>query len=143
MAEERRRYTGEVPSSVEDRVRRLCVALPDAYEEQAWVGTRWRVRKRTFAHVLGVEDDDAEPLVVLAFRSTGDELEVLRHTGHPFFVLGWGRDALGMVLDDGTDWDEVREVVVESFCAMAPQKLVRLVDRPEDAAAPPPTDLGS
>ena len=128
---ERRRYNGEVPFAVEDRVRRLCLALPDAYEEQAWVGTRWRVRKRTFAHVLGVEDDN-DRRVVLAFRSTGEELEVLRHSGHPFFVLGWGRDALGMVLDDDTDWDEVRELVAESFCALAPQKLVRLLDRPED-----------
>jgi hypothetical protein len=129
---ERRRYNGEVPFAVEDRVRKLCLALPDAYEEQAWVGTRWRVRKRTFAHVLGVEDDGEDARVVMAFRSTGEELEVLRHGGHPFFVLGWGRDALGMVLDDDTDWDEVRELVVESFCAPAPKKLVRLLDRPDE-----------
>jgi hypothetical protein len=132
MAEKRRRYTGEVPLAVEDRMRSLCLALPDAYEEPAWVGTRWRVRKRTFAHLLGIEDDGEDPSVVLAFRSTGEELEVLRHTGHPFFVLGWGRDALGMVVDDDTDWDEVRELVVESFCALAPQKLVSLLDRPDD-----------
>jgi hypothetical protein len=73
---------------------------------------------------------------VRAGRSTGEELEVLRHTGHPFFVLGWGRDALGMVLDEDTDWDEVREVVVESFCALAPQKLVRLLYRPDDGSSP-------
>ncbi len=109
MTEGRLRYTGEVPSAVEARIRRLCLALPDAYEEPAWVGTRWRVRKRTFARVLGVEDDPDHPLVVLAFRSTGEGLEVLRHTGHPFFVLGWGRNALGMVLDDDTDWDGVHD----------------------------------
>ena len=31
------------------------MALPDAYEEEAWTGTRWKVRQRTFAHVLTVE----------------------------------------------------------------------------------------
>lgn len=130
MAEPRRRYTDDVPADVEARVRERCLALPEAYEERAWVGTRWMVRKRTFAHVLGVEDA-AGLRVVLAFRSSGDEVEALRNAGHPFFVLGWGRDAIGMVLDDDTDWDEVRELVTESFCVHAPQKLIACIDRPD------------
>ena len=130
MAEETRRYTDDVPEEVEVRLRERCLALPDAYEEHAWVGTRWLVRKRTFAHVLGVAVGDAEPIVVLSFRAAGDELEMLRHAGHPFFVLGWGRDAMGMVLGDDTDWDEVDELVKESFCVMAPKKLIAQVDRP-------------
>lgn len=67
---------------------------------------------------------------VLAFRAVGEELDVLRQAGSPFLVLGWGRQALGLVLDDGTDWAEVRELFTESFCVMAPQKLRVLVDRP-------------
>ena len=130
MADEERRYTDDVPNDVEVRLRECCLALPDAYEERAGKGTRWMARKRTFAHVLGVEVD-AGALVVLSFRSAGEELEVLRHAGHPFFVLGWGRDAVGMALDADTDWDEVRELLTESFCVLAPQKLIALVDRPE------------
>lgn len=129
MGDEQRRYTDDVPEAVEIRLRAVCLALPDAYEERAWVGTRWRVRGRTFAHVLGVEIDSVLR-VVLSFRSGGEELEILRHAGHPFFVLGWGRDAMGMVLDGDTDWDEVRELVTESYCVLAPKKLVALVDRP-------------
>jgi hypothetical protein len=132
MAGAKRRYTDDVPDDVTTRLRAVCLALPDAYEERAWVGTRWMVRKRTFAHVLGVEDQGADPVVVLSFRSEGEELEVLRHAGHPFFVLGWGRDAMGMVLDD-PDWDEVAELVTESFCVLAPKKLTSLVDRPSTA----------
>ena len=131
MVDSRRRYPDDVPADIEVRLRERCLALPDAYEERAWVGTRWKVRKRTFAHVLGVELD-AGLLVVLAFRSAGEEIETLRHAGHPFFVLGWGRDAIGMVLDADTDWDEVRELVTESFCVLAPKKLIALVDRPDD-----------
>lgn len=131
MTGARRRYTDEVPRHIEVRVRGLCLDLPEAYEERAWVGTRWMVRKHTFAHVLGVEDPDDEPLVVMAVRSQGEELEALRHVGPPFLDLGWGRDAIGMVLDESSDWDEVREVVTESYCVMAPRKLVALVERPE------------
>ncbi len=131
MADTKRRYTDEVPDEILCRLREWCIDLPNAYEERAWAGTRWMVRKKTFAHVLGVEQTTG-PLVVLSFRSAGEELEMLRHAGHPFFVLGWGRDAMGMVLSDDTDWDEVRELVVDSFCVMAPKKLAGLVTRPNN-----------
>lgn len=124
------RYTDDVPEEVRTHLRHRCLALPDAYEESAWAGTRWCVRKRTFAHVLGIEHDDRDPQVILSFRAAGEDLEMLSHAGHPFFALGWGRNALGMVLDSDTDWDEVGELVTESFCVLAPQKLIALVDRP-------------
>lgn len=133
MAEAKRRYTGDVPDDVTERLRQLCRALPDAYEEPAWVGTRWRVRTKTFAHVLGMEAA-GEHRVVMTFRSGGEELEVLRSHGFPYLALGWGRDALGLVIDATTDWDEVRELVTESYCVMAPTSLAARVDRP------PPTD---
>jgi predicted DNA-binding protein (MmcQ/YjbR family) len=124
-------YLDDVPEEIESALRAICLELPDAHEQLAWKGTRWMVRKKTFAHVLGVADDGAAAArIVLSFRAAPDELEVLRNAGHPFFYLGWGRDAIGMVLDDGTDWDEVRELITESFCVLAPKKLVVLVDRP-------------
>lgn len=36
-----------------------------------------------------------------------------------------------MVLDGQTDWDVVAELMTESYCVLAPKKLVALVDRPE------------
>ena len=111
-----------------------CLALPEAWDEPAWTGHRFLVRKKNFAHVFAMSDDDGEPTTILAFRSPDDERDALLATGHPFFSLGWGRDAVGMVLDDDTDWDEVTEIVTESYCVLAPKKLVEQVDRPE----PPP-----
>jgi hypothetical protein len=128
------------PEAFVERVRPICLALPDAYEEKAWAGTRWMVRRKTFAHVLSVDHDsppvlraatdEVGPATVVTFRSQGDELDALRHAGPPFFYAGWGRDVVGLVLDDRTDWDEVTELMTESYCVMAPQKLVALVDRP-------------
>ena len=124
------------------RLRGICLALPEAYEERAWVGTRWVVRERTFAHLLTIDDDAPPslrkvgaavelPVTVVTFRSAGQELAALRASGPPFLYAGWGRDALAMVHDDGTDWDEVRELLTESYCLLAPAKLQALVDRPE------------
>ena len=134
----------EPPDALVERLRPICLALPDAYEEKAWVGTRWMVRKKTFAHVLAVDRESPPVLAkaheltgaadVVTFRSEGPELEMLRHAGPPYFYAGWGRDVVGLVLDEDTDWAEVAELMTESYCVMAPQKLVDQLDRP------PPVD---
>ena len=78
------------------------MALPDAYEEEAWVGTRWRVRKRTFAHVLTVEGGSrlgahaARPTHGRArprsspFRAAGEELSMLAQRRPPVLLRGLG-----------------------------------------------------
>jgi YjbR len=119
----------DVPAEVMAELRAACLGLPDAYEQQAWAGARWCVRRRTFAHVLTV-DSARGSATVLTFRSSGPELDALRRMGHPFFTPGWGTNVMGMVLDADTSWDEVAELLTESYCIMAPKKLVALVDRP-------------
>jgi hypothetical protein len=119
----------DVPADVLRQLRTVCLGLPDAYEEPAWAGTRWCVRRRTFAHVL-TPDGPTGPHTVMTFRAADDELDVLSAIGHPFFRAGWGSNVMGMVLDGDTDWDEVAELVTESYCILAPRKLVALVDRP-------------
>lgn len=121
----------DVDPNVLDRLAERCLALPEAWDEPAWTGHRFLVRKKNFAHVFTVCDEAGEARTILAFRSPDDEREALLATGHPFFLLGWGRDAVGMVLDDDTDWDELTEIVTESYCELAPKKLVARVDRPE------------
>jgi hypothetical protein len=132
---------GEVSDDVLGALRAICLALPETFEEPAWVGRRWCVRKKTFAHVFHADHDSTPSLVkvaralgpstMLVFRSGGEELDVLRHQGPPFFYAGWGRDVVSLRLDDDTDWDEVEELLIESYCRMAPKKLQALVDRPE------------
>jgi hypothetical protein len=133
---------GDIPLDIIDEVRSVCLGLPEAYEEFAWAGTRWRVRKHTFAHVVTVVSgwwpehpvaDWADgPTTVVSFRSAGQELDALAHAGYPFYKLHWGSNVVGMVLDESTDWAEVAELLTESYCVMAPKKLVQRVDRPGD-----------
>lgn len=100
------------------------------------------MRKKTFAHVFDVDADSPPsirkveavtglPATVVSFRSAGQELAALRDAGYPFCYVGFGRDAMAVALDADTDWDEVRELITESYCLLAPQKLLALVDRPD------------
>jgi hypothetical protein len=120
----------DVDPVVLERLSERCLALPEAWDEPAWTGHRFLVRKRNFAHALSMCQDDGSIVTILAFRSPDEEREALLATGHPFFLLGWGRNAVGMILDGTTDWDEVAELVAESYCVLAPKKLIALVDRP-------------
>jgi len=137
----------DVPDQLVARLRAVCLALPDAYEEQAWVGTRWRVRTKTFAHVLTITDEwppayarDA-PFVgvatVLTFRSTGQELDALVNAGLPFYKPRWHPEVVGMIVEDDVDWAEVDELLTESYCVLAPKKLSARVRRPDPAAGEP------
>jgi len=133
------REAAEVPGEVVDRLRAVCLALPETHEQPAWVGTRWWIRKRTFAHVLTIEDGwppayaravAAEgPLVVLTFQSSAEELDALANAGYPFFRPTWGPNVVGMVLEGDVDWAEVAELLTESYCLRAPRKLAELVHR--------------
>jgi hypothetical protein len=130
-----------VPAEILGRLRAVCVALPEAYEEPAWVGVRWRIRGRTFAHVLVVDRGRPPayaraaatdgPTTLLTFRSAGDELDVLRGTGQPFFAPVWRDDEVGMHLGGDVDWEEVAELIIESYCLQAPKRLSDLVGRPD------------
>jgi hypothetical protein len=131
----------DVPAETVAALRAVCTGLPETYEEQAWVGTRWRVRGKTFAHVLVIESGwppvyaraagTDGPATVLMFRSSGPELDVLRGTGLPFFAPVWRADEVGLVLGPDVDWEEVTELVTDSFCLQAPKSLSAEVERPD------------
>ena len=130
----------EVPEHIVDRLRSICDDLPEAREEDAWTGTRWRISNKTFAHLVAIVDGwppvyaraagTHGPAVVLTFQSSGDELHALSNLGHPYFRPPRRPGIVGMFVDGDTDWDELSELVTESYCVLAPQRLVRLVTRP-------------
>jgi len=133
----------DLSPEVLDRVRSMCEALPEIQEQTAWVGVRWRVRHHTFAHLLVVAEGKPQgharaagtdgPVTMLTFRAPASEVEAYASMGAPYFYAGWGRDVVGLVLDDDTDWDEVEELVTDSYRELAPRKLV---DRLEQGARP-------
>jgi len=116
----------EVPAVMLARVARVMSGLPRTCVDEAWVGTRWRVGQATICHVFGGEDQ----LFRITFRAEVEEVMAFEHLGMPYFRARWGRNVVGMLLDDDTDWDEVAELLTESYCLQAPAHLVERVDRP-------------
>ncbi len=108
------------------RIGEVLARLPETVEENAWVGTRWRVGSATIAHVFGGEDQ----LVRITFRAEPDEVMAFAHLGAPYFRAGWGANVVGMLLDEDTDWEELTELLTDSYCLQAPQRLADQVDRP-------------
>ena len=118
-----------------ERVRALCLALPEVTVRVDYSLTRARstaqsfdIRRRSFCLLVAVEDSAGQAAPLLVLRVDPDEREVLLSTGRPFFASRAGRDRIGVLLTDDTDWEEIRELVTESYRILAPKKLGALLD---------------
>jgi hypothetical protein len=107
-----------------ERVRRICARLPEMVETENQLIVRFKIRTRVVAMVF--EMQGTPPMVVVWVDP--DEREFLVRSGHPYFAIGNNHKRVGVVLDDATDWDEIAELVTESYRLTAPKALVALVD---------------
>ena len=115
-----------VPEEWVTRIDAVLGVLPRCEQEAAWTGTRWRVGGATVAHVFGGEDQRHR----ITFRGEPDEVAAFEHMGDPYFRSGWGGNVIGLLLDDDTDWQELGELLTDSYCLQAPASLAEKVERP-------------
>lgn len=116
----------EVPAAWVRRLGGVLEAFPECVAEDAWVGVRWRVGSATVAHVFGGEDG----LFRITFRAEAGEVMAFEKLGDPYFKVGWGGNVVGILLDEATDWEELTELLTDSYCLQAPERLAGQVDRP-------------
>lgn len=122
----------EVPDDILDELRSICLSLPDVVEEAAWVGTRWMIRQKNFAHVLAIEKgwppayaraaNVTGTAFVLTFRSSTPVSSSVEYAEYPYFIPGWFGNIVGQIIDDDTDWDIVRSNISESYRILAPKR---------------------
>lgn len=125
------------PQAIVDRLRLVCLDLPDAVEEAAWTGTRWCISRKNFAHAVMIDEGwppayakaagSDGPLCVLTFRTPRPAAEVARFARPPYFLPRWWPDIAGMTLDARTEWDDVEQHLLASYCVLAPKRLTRRV----------------
>ena len=125
----------EVPKDIVQRVRALCLALPEVTVrvDESRITARstahsFDIRRRSFCLLVAVEGRTGKPVPLLVLRADPDEREALLSIGRPFFASRAGRDRIGVLLTDDTDWEEIRELVTESYRLLAPKKLAALLD---------------
>lgn len=116
----------QVPVEWVDRLSEILGRFPEVKEHDAWVGLAWKVKGATIAHVFGGEDQ----LFRITFRAEPDEVMAFQHMGAPYFKTEWGSNVVGLILGDDTDWDEVAELLTDSYCIQAPAALADKVPRP-------------
>jgi predicted DNA-binding protein (MmcQ/YjbR family) len=127
-------------------IRRIALSRPEATEKETWGHPTFRVKDKIFAGI-GVGDaasdrrpDDANDwqptntnsITALTMKAAAGEQESLLAIGYPYFRPKYvgNRGWIGIVIDDNTDWSEVEELVIDSYRAIAPKKLVNLLDKP-------------
>ena len=118
----------DVPDEVLTRVRHIAWTLPEAEASVDRFAHAFRIRRRVFLHLLAVGGPGGRRVPLAVCRADPDERQALIAIGHPYFAPRSGRDRLGVVLEDGTNWDELAELVTESYRLLAPARLVTLLD---------------
>jgi predicted DNA-binding protein (MmcQ/YjbR family) len=113
---------------VQEQVRRICLALPEAREQETWDAPTFRVRNKIFAMLHLVDGRQT-----IWMKSNADERDA-RVVNDPnrFFAppyLG-GRGWLGVRLDGAVDWDDLTDAITESYLLIAPKRLGALVNQP-------------
>lgn len=98
------------------RLRDVALAFPEAVEVEAWGRPTFRAGKKIFA-VFGGEG--------MVFKPEPGERDALVHGARfsipPYFgPNGW----LALVLDERTDWDEVRELLDGSYRQVALKRMI-------------------
>ena len=103
-----------------ERLRAVCLSLPDAVEKVAWGDPTWRVGDRIFAMQKG-NYEGGRPSVWLKAPPGGQEL-LIGAAPERFFVppylghKGW----IGVWLDGPTvDWEELADLIEDSHGLIA------------------------
>ncbi|MEN3302742.1 MmcQ/YjbR family DNA-binding protein [Pseudonocardia sp.] len=110
-----------------ERLRELCLALPEVTEKVSHGEPTWFVR-RTFVMFADHHHDDR--LAFWCAAPAGAQEELVAADPQRFFRPPYvgGRGWLGVYLDVDVDWAEVGEIVTDAYREVAPRKLVAELD---------------
>ncbi len=116
---------------VVERLRAICLALPEVTERLSHGAPTWFVRgKTTFITVWdhGHHGEDFPHLWCAA--PPGAQEEMVGTDPERFFRPPYvgARGRLGLRLDRGLDWDEIASVCEEAYRVVASKKLVQRLD---------------
>ncbi len=107
-----------------ERVRELCLSLPETREVTSWGHPNFRAGKKTF---VALEQIKGRPSI--AFRLEGIDVDLLlRRT--QFFVTPYGRGQWVSVWADGPlNWRQVADLVERSYRLVAIKRMIAALEK--------------
>lgn len=109
------------------RLRKLCLALPEAHEVEAWGAPTFRVRNKLFAmYASAASHHGGGRPAVWCKAGPGNQQLMVRAEPERFFVppyvgpSGW----VGVWLDGDVDWSELAELLKDAWRLTAPKRVV-------------------
>lgn len=117
--------------SLAERLRAICLALPEVTERPSHGAPAFFVRdKKSFVQLWasGHHDNDFPHLWCAA--PPGAQAELIAAAPGRFFYPPYvgGRGWIGVRLDGDADWAEIAELCQDAYRAVAPARLVALLD---------------
>jgi len=113
------------------RVRKLCLAFPEAHEVEAWGEPTFRVRNKLFAMYAspGNHHGAGRSAVWVKAAPANQSLVIAadpdRYFKPPYVgPSGW----IGVWLDDTPDWDAIADLLRDGYVRTAPKKLAALLN---------------
>jgi len=112
------------------RLRKLCLALPEAHEVEAWGEPTFRVRNKMFAMSAGADRHGNGRHAVWIKAAPGDQTRMVSALPEGFFVppymgpSGW----IGVWLDGVVEWDDIAQFLEDGYRLIAPQRLIAILD---------------
>ena len=106
------------------KIRKICLSLPDTKETMTWGKPHFRVGEKIFA---GYGEENCKRVVGFKLEMAHATIAVqvpgfsrAPYVGHK----GW----VSLETDSVKDWDEVREMILESYRLIAPKKSLAKLD---------------
>ncbi|MBJ8340631.1 MmcQ/YjbR family DNA-binding protein [Antrihabitans sp. YC3-6] len=108
-----------------ERLRALCLALPEATERVSHGEPAWFVRRSPqFVSLSDHHHDDR--VGFWAAAPVGAQQDWVERDPNRFFVPPYvgGRGWVGVYLDVEQDWDDIADIIEDAYRAVAPKSLV-------------------
>jgi predicted DNA-binding protein (MmcQ/YjbR family) len=116
------------------RLRRLCLALPEAHEVEAWGEPTFRVRNKLFAMFAsaGNHHGYGRHSVWCKCTSTNQQLLIKAESDRYFSPPYVGKSGwVGVYLDASPDWAAVQELLRDGYLLTAPARLRTRLGEPK------------
>lgn len=109
------------------RLQTFCLSLPEAIEQETWEQQTFRVRTKIFAMA---QRSDGRVSIWCKARPGVQEMLISSDAARFFRPPYVGHNGwIGVHLDADTDWEELDDLIEESYRMTAPKRLAALLDQ--------------